>query len=183
MALINSFSVVAYVESPIAEFVDRLRRDLTPGCPHHAHVTILPPRPLSIEVDEAVERGRQILTSFDPFEIRLKTVDRFESTQVIKLSIESGLSELRTLHDILNTGPFEHREEYEYVPHITLCQDSPCDKQDELMEEARRRWSEFSPVPPMRVETLTLVQQAEDGTWKDLAELPLGNPVPVRVRR
>ncbi len=183
MDLINSFAVVAYIDDPVAAFVDRLRCELTPGCPHLAHVTILRPRPLSVDPYEASEECRQILSRFDPFEIRLGAVDVFESTEVIKLTIESGVPELRTLHDILNTGPLQYEDEFEYVPHVTLCKDVPSGKLQEYLEKARRHWAEFTPVPPIPIETLTLVQQTTGDTWENLFQLPLGRLEPAWVRR
>jgi 2'-5' RNA ligase len=183
MERINSFAVVAYIEDRVGRFVDSLRRELTPGCPHHAHVTILPPRPLSIPTEDAIEQCRQILTRFEPFEFRVNTVGLFEKTRVIKLTLETGLNEFRTLHDILNTGPFEKIEEYDYVPHITLCQDVPVGKLEAYLGEACQRWEALQPATPIHVEKLTIVQQTTDGTWENLADMPLGSPELARVRR
>ncbi|MEX2299720.1 MAG: 2'-5' RNA ligase family protein [Bryobacterales bacterium] len=182
MELINSFAVVAYLSDPVARFVDKLRREMTPGCPHRAHVTVLPPRPLWIPADEAVEQARSILSRFEPFEMTLGAVTMFESTHVVKLSVQTGLNELRTLHDILNTGPFDQAEEYQYVPHVTLCHDVTGQDCTKHFEFASERWAEFG-APPVWVDTLTFVQQNSEAKWTDLADLALGRPDPVRVRR
>lgn len=182
MELINSFAVVAYLDDPIARFVDSLRRELTPGCRHRAHVTVLPPRPLWIPTDEAIERAGQILSRFEPFQLTLGTVTAFESTHVVKVSLQSGLNELRTLHDILNTGPFEQAEEYDYVPHITLSHDLTGEECAKHLALAQARWATFSP-PPVWVDALTFVQQTSNSEWVDLAELALDRAQPVRVRR
>jgi hypothetical protein len=40
------YALVAYVKSPVGEFVENLRRELHPAMPHlAAHITFLPPRP------------------------------------------------------------------------------------------------------------------------------------------
>jgi 2'-5' RNA ligase len=182
MELVNSFAVVAYLEDPIAKFVDNLRREITPDCPYRAHITVLPPRPLWISTDKAIEKAGQILSRFEPFELTLGAVTTFEDTHVVKISVQTGLSELHTLHDILNTGPFEQTEEYSYVPHITLSHDVTDAECAEHLEFARARWASFSP-PPVHVETLTFVQQTSNAHWADLAELTLGRGQPVRVRR
>ena len=184
MELINSFAVVAYVCDPVAKFVDSLRRELTPGCCHRAHVTVLPPRPLWIPTDDGIEKARSILASFEPFELAVDGVTTFESTHVVKLSLKKGLSELYTLHDILNTGPFERSEEYNYVPHITLCHDLSDKECESHYEVARKRFAEFAP-PSIWIDTLTFVQQKSNGNWADLADLALGmgKHAPVRVRR
>jgi 2'-5' RNA ligase len=182
MELVNSFAVVAYMDDPVARFVDNLRREITPGCPYRAHITVLPPRPLWIPTDEAIEKAGQILSRFEPFELILGAVTTFEDTHVVKLSLQTGLSELRTLHDILNTGPFEQAEEYAYVPHITLSHDVTREECLQHLELARERWAKFS-APPVSVDTLTFVQQTANCNWADLAQLPLGRLQPVRVRR
>ena len=39
------YALVAYVRSPVGEFVERQRRELHPALPHlAAHLTVLPPR-------------------------------------------------------------------------------------------------------------------------------------------
>jgi 2'-5' RNA ligase len=182
MELINSFAVVAYMDDPVARFVDNLRRELAPGCCHRAHITVLPPRPLWIPTTRAVEEASQILSRFEPFELTLGPVTAFEDTHVVKVSLQTGLSELRTLHDILNTGPFEQAEEYAYVPHITLSHDVSSTDCARHLAQARERWARFSP-PKVWVDTLTFVQQGANGEWSDLAELMLGRGTPVRVRR
>ena len=180
MDLINSYAVVAYLEDPLAAFINRLRQDVTPGCPHHAHVTILPPRQLYVEKDQAIEQCRDIVSRFEAFEVQLGGVDLFEGTGVIKVTVTGGLVELQTLHDILNTGPFESVEDFDYVPHVTVAQEIPPEKLSECLESVRTRWTQNSPPPAVRVESLTFVQQQGDGAWANLAELWLGRPQPVR---
>jgi 2'-5' RNA ligase len=182
MELINSFAVVAYVNDPIARFVNSLRRELTPGCCHRAHVTVLPPRPLAIPTEEAIEGARRILDKFEPFRLTVGDVTAFESTHVVKLSVQSGLNELHTLHDILNTGSLEREEEYRYIPHITLSHDVTDEDCVKHLAIARERWAEFSPRT-VWIDNLTFVQQNSAGEWIDLAELTLGRPDPVPVRR
>jgi 2'-5' RNA ligase len=182
MELINSFAVVVYLGDPIARFIDSLRRELNPGCPYRAHITVLPPRPIWIPTEQAIEKAGRILSRFEPFEITFGAVTTFESTHVVKLSLQSGLSELRTLHDILNTGPFEQAEEYKYVPHVTICHDVTGDACTQHLEVARGRWASFA-APRVWVDTLAFVQQNSESNWTDLADLALGRPMSVRVRR
>ncbi len=180
MDLINSFAVVAYLNSGLGRLLDSMRQEITPGCPHHAHLTILPPRPLFVDTAQAVERCREITSRFEPFNFTLGDVDLFESTQVIKIPVVQGVAELKTLHAILNTGPFEHSENYEYIPHVTVGQELPAETVTSCLELARKRWAEFDSAAPLRVESLTLVRQLADDRWHDLAELCLGRPQPVQ---
>jgi 2'-5' RNA ligase len=174
MDFINSYAIVAYVAGPIARFADRLRNDLVPGTGHHAHITVLPPRPLFWTIPDATEFAARLVAQFEPFEVGIGEVQVFEDTEVIYLSIEQGTAELVTMHDVLNTGPFGQQEQFDYVPHLTLGQQLAPGTMGPSVELARHRWAEFGPPPPFRIETLTLVQQRADGSWHDLAELALG---------
>ena len=175
METLNSYSMVAYLGDPLAEFVDALRRRFTPDCPHRAHITILPPRPLAVSLPKARAHCRQVLNRLDPFEVRLGEVGLFEDSQVIKLSIASGKIPLRTLHDALNTGPLVHSEEYRYLPHITLGQDLPPARVDECLQMAQQQWRAFPGSPWVAVDSLTFVQQAKEGCWNDLVEMKLSD--------
>ena len=181
MDRINSFAVVAYLNGSLAKFVNELRRELTPDCPHRAHVTVLPPRPISVPPEEAIADCRQILQSVDPFEMHLGDVGVFETTQVIKLSFRSGIAEIDGLHRILNEGKAAGPENFVFVPHITLGQDIPSEKVPEALTVARKRWSAFRPAPPILIEKLSFVQQIADGCWADLAQMDLGSREPVGV--
>ena len=174
MDLINSYAIVAYVAGPIARFADRLRADLVPGTPYHAHITILPPRSLCCSPSEAMEFTRQLVAQFEPFEVRIGKVEVFESTKVMYLSLASGICELQAMHDLLNTGCMEQQEMYEYVPHLTLGQELPPECFDGCLETCRRRLEELGSSGLVRIETLTFVRQRVDGQWENLAELALG---------
>lgn len=174
MESLNSYAIVAYVSGPVARFVDRLRGELSPGCPHHAHITILPPRPLSCPAADAAEFARQLVAHFEPFEVRLGEILEFRNTQVIYISLVSGICEIIAMHDVLNTGVLGQSEVHEYVPHITVGRELASESFDDSLVLSRRRWDEFGPPPPLRIETVTFVQEQGVGTWRDLAELALG---------
>lgn len=181
MDRLNFFAVVNYLANPIAKFVDELRRELTPDCPHRAHVTVLPPRALAVPAGEAIRDCERLLADVEPFEMRLGSVDLFESTQVIKLSFASGIPRLKELHDLLAASKMTGIENFEFIPHITLGQDLPAGRVEEYLATARRKWEAFKPAPPILIENLTFVQQTIDGCWLDLAEIELGRREPVGV--
>lgn len=174
MDSVNSFAIVAYVAGPIARFTDRLRQELAPGCPHHAHITVLPPRPLYCTVSQATEFARQLVSQFDPFDVRIGGVELFPGTEAIYLSVVDGACELTAMHDVLNTGFFEREDVHAYVPHITLGQDLRPESVHEFLKLSRQRWGEFGAALPIGIEAVTFVQQNADGSWKDLSELGLG---------
>src|SRR6266705_2495714 len=88
--LVNCFSLVTYIPDPLRKFLDDLRRELVPGCVPAAHVTILPPRPLSGTPQEAIDTIRARIPSFSPFEIETGEVVVFPISDVVYLSIKEG---------------------------------------------------------------------------------------------
>src|ERR1044071_8821223 len=118
-----NFALVAYIQDPLRRFLDDLRRELVPGCAPHAHITILPPRPLAGSPDAAIASLRSRVPDFPPFQITTGAVEVFAATDVIYLSVLEGAAPLKQMHAALNVGPLQYREQYSYHPHITLGQD------------------------------------------------------------
>ena len=174
MERLNSYALVAYVGGPVARFVDKLRAELSPGCPHHAHITVLPPRPLDCPPAEGADFARHLVAQFDPFDVRPGEMLEFRNTQVIYISLVSGIVELNAMHDVLNTGVLGQAEAHPYVPHITVGRELAPVSFDHSLVLSRRRWEEFGARPSLRIETVTFVQEQADHTWRDLAEFALG---------
>jgi len=181
MDRLNSYAAVTYLSGPVSKFVDELRRDFTPDCPHRGHITVLPPRALTGGFEEAVDHCRRVCKEIEPFEVQLGSVDLFAGTHVIKLTLASGVPQLKALHDLLNANGLAAPENFEFVPHITLGQDIPLDHVDECLAAAKRRWEAFNSKRSILVEDITFVQQVIDGCWLDLAEIELGRREPVGV--
>ncbi|MEZ5392426.1 MAG: hypothetical protein R2724_05995 [Bryobacterales bacterium] len=180
--MLNQFAVVSYVHGPLARFVDGLRCELTPGCPHKAHVTILPPRSLSIPTEQAIEECRQIVSTFHPFLVRIRTVSLFQSTHVLKLEVEQGANELRTLHDLLAPDRSTAKIASLHPAHHPL----QGRRSGACARDPRAGAGTLGPVgsaAELWIDTLTFVQQRADQTWVDLDDLTLGESVPVRSMR
>ncbi len=169
----NSYAIVAYLAGPLARFADRLRSDLEPGASGHAHITILPPRPVKCPVEEAIEFARQQVAKFEPFTVEIGGVEAFSETQVVYLSLRRGAAELIAMHGVLNTGVLEQDELHHYVPHLTLGKHLPAEAFRRSLDMARECCRDFA-AQPLRVDTVTFVQERVDQTWVDLAELGLG---------
>jgi 2'-5' RNA ligase len=179
--LVNNFALVTYLPDPLGKFLDDLRRELVPGCAPHAHVTILPPRPLSATPQVAIDTVRSLISEFAPFEIELGGVQVFPGTDVVYLSLGSGHKDLLHMHRVLNVGPLQHQEPYLYHPHITLAQDLTHPQSVELESLARRRWSEFPHRRAFKAESLVFVRNRARNLWIDLAHFHL-DPAP-SIRR
>ncbi len=179
--LVSQYAVVAYVHGPLGQFVNGLRSELTPGCPHRAHVTVLPPRLLQISEHQALNACYELLDGVPPFPLTLSKVSLFPETHVIKLELSnSDAKRLRELHDDLNRGPLHQAERFPYTPHITLCMNGVSGETNELFGRARQRWAEFGGSATIWVDALTLVRQREDETWADLAEIELNRQMALR---
>jgi 2'-5' RNA ligase len=171
---INSFALVSYIPDPLASFLDKLRQELVPNCFLRAHVTVLPPRPISSS-PEAAWRVVQALTPlFQPFEVELTEVEIFPISDVIYINISTGRAELIEMHDAMNVDGLYFRESFPYSPHITLAQDLQPDEVDELVRVARVRWKECSFPTKFSVDKALFVQNTRRNQWIDLGESRLG---------
>ncbi len=171
---INSFALVGYSPEPLAGFLDRLRQELVPNCFLRAHVTILPPRPVSSKPEEAWSTIRRMIPRFDPFDVQLMQVEIFRASDVIYLSVGAGSDQLKTMHDELNINGLHFEELFKYHPHVTLAQELQPDELDELVSVARARWDEFRYARNFRVEKAVFVQNTRCNEWVDLGECTLG---------
>ena len=179
---INSFALVSYIPEPLAGFLDRLRQELVPNCFLRAHVTILPPRPLSSTSEAAWEIIRGIAPGFAPFEVELAGIEVFSVTDVIYLQVGAGSEELKRMHDGFNLGGLRFQEPFPYHPHVTLAQELRTDELDELVSVARARWAEFPHAKRFRVDKVVFVQNTRRNEWVDLGECSLGHPEARLVR-
>jgi 2'-5' RNA ligase len=174
---INCFALVAYIPEPLSSFLDDLRRELSPGSLPRAHVTILPPRPLAVRTSEAIAEISKAISRMVAFEIEVCSVEIFQATSVIYISLGGGRGELQRIHDVLNTGALEFSEPFSYWPHLTLAQDLKPEQVAPVQALAKKRWDDYRGSRSIPIETLSFVQSTETGRWLDLAHWTL-EPVP-----
>lgn len=175
----NPYSVVCYLGGELARFVCELRSELS-GCDVKPHLTILPPRELGIDPSIAIAEFERLSGAQpEPFTVRVGKVAVFDETQVIKLDLanDSDVKKLAVLHDDMSSGVLQQVETYGYNPHITLSMEADPTRTQEFLELARKRWTEFTGSREVTVERLSLVRQADDDSWNDLAEVVIGQPV------
>src|SRR5262245_41888576 len=179
----NVCALVIYIPDPLGKFLDDLRRELVPAYNPHAHVSVLPPRPMVVDWQNVARHARCITESFHPFDVELTSVQVFPATDVIYLEVGAGSAELRQLHLAMNTGALAFDEPFSYHPHITLAQDLPPAEVPAATELARRRWQEFRGKRSFYADRVVFVQNtlAED-CWIDLAEYSFGPNVPTPAK-
>jgi 2'-5' RNA ligase len=167
---INSFALISYLPEPLAGFLNSLRCELVPRCLAKTHVTVLPPRPLAAGLPETAWHDlSDALDSFPPFRVELTSIEIFQGTNVIYLSIGTGCRELEEMHAALNRGPLQFDEPFVYHPHVTLAQQLLPEQVEAAVTHARSRWREFPYSHSFTVDRLTFVQNTAENRWADLA--------------
>jgi 2'-5' RNA ligase len=176
---LNVFALVIYIPDPLGGSLDDLRRELVPHYNPHAHVSVLPPRPLAGDWQTASRQARALTLAWTPFDVELTELQMFPFTEVLYLEVGAGGSELRRMHSAMNSAALEFAEPYPYHPHVTLAQEVPHEDVPAVRELACRRWAEYRGNRTFRAECAVFVQATQDNCWIDLEEYPLG-PVPVK---
>lgn len=173
------YALVAYVRSPVGEFVERLRRELHPTLPHlAAHLTVLPPRFLKGNELSALETLEDICSRADPFEVTLGDVETFiPVTPTVFIRVGHAAYRMQDLHDRLNTSVLAAQEEWPYMPHLTIVKMSGEGQAQEAYIAARDRWARFEGSRSVPVKELTFVREEEQHCWVDLAGVSLGRSV------
>ena len=146
-----------------------------PDCFLRAHVTILPPRPISSPPGAAWDLVRWFAPQFAPFEVSLTSVEVFPVSDVIYVNIAAGTEQLTQMHAAMNADGLRFPDAFSYHPHVTLAQNLQPDQVDELMRVARARWAECPYAKTFRVEKAVFVQNTRSSGWIDLGECRLGH--------
>jgi hypothetical protein len=173
LALLKQFALVSYIPHPLGTFLDELRLELVPNCSPHAHVTILPPRPLRSCAHDAAEELTLLATRFGDFEVELGDVEMFPQSKVIYIGLRRGELELHRMYRALNQGAVSFCEPYPYHPHITLVQNVDPQQVPPMFQMATLRWKQYSGPRMFTVHTLDFVKNLQGSCWKDLASISL----------
>jgi 2'-5' RNA ligase len=178
---LGEFALVSYIPQPLAGFLDELRLELTPGCDPHAHVTILPPRPVEEDLKLTIHQIAEEVKNYPPFEVELGDVEVFEKSRVVYVSLARGLPELRELYGALNHGCLAFSEHFPYHPHITIGQNIKAEELAARLAMAREKWANYKGPRRFTVSMLSFVQHVAPAIWADVSAIPVGTAVPVAV--
>jgi 2'-5' RNA ligase len=170
------YALVAYVKSPVGEFVENLRRELYPGLPQFmAHLTLLPPRPLQGAESTALQVLSGICNQAEPFEVTLGDMESFApTTPTVYIRVGNAAARLRELHDKLNTQTLAFAEEWPYIPHLTIVKMPTEQAAHQALEIARERWRQYAGSRRIMLDRLTFVREDAQNCWVDLAPVLLG---------
>lgn len=176
---VSQFALVSYVPAPLSKFLDKLRLRLTPGAKPHAHVTILPPRPVFADLEEVKRRLAPLLRDVSPFRVQLGSIKVFPVSNVIYLSVEQGESDLRELNEALDRDDLRFETAFPYHPHITLAQEIPPESVESLLRLATKEWERYQGERGFLVDSLWLVQNVMQDVWLECGLFPLSAEAPV----
>jgi len=171
---LNVFALVIYIPDPLGRFLDDLRRELVPGCNPHAHVSVLPPRPIAVDWTVAGEQVRECAGEWTPFEISLESIRMFPVTNVVFIELGKGSDEMFKIHEAMNSRSLAFNEPFAYHPHITLAQEIPQERAEYVNQRARELWDAWTGPRVFRAERAAFVQNTLGNLWIDLAEYSLG---------
>jgi 2'-5' RNA ligase len=174
---LNIFALVIYIPGPLGRFLDDLRRELVPHSNPHAHVSVLPPRPLAVDWRTASDEVRSVLGVWTSFEIELTGISVFPVTDVVYIQLGSGAEELRRMHAAMNSGSLAFHEPFAYHPHVTLAQEIPNSDVPPVCQIAEDRWREYRGPRSFRADQAVFVQSTIGNCWMDLAEYSLASVV------
>ena len=170
------YALVAYVRNSVGEFVEKLRRELHPELPHlSAHVSILPPRHLHGGEHAALEQLAEVCSTVEPFEITLGDVETFVPvTPTVFIRVAHAAYRMRELHDRLNAYTLSAKEEWPYMPHLTIVKMGTEEQAQNAFTIGHRRWNAYTGTRRVRIAELTFVREEQENCWVDLAPVPLG---------
>jgi len=171
---LNVYALVIYIPDPLGRFLDELRTELVPGCNPHAHVSVLPPRPLAVDWRVAGEQVKACAEQWTPFEIVLGRIRIFPVTNVIYLELAQGADEMFRIHGAMNTEALAFNEPFAYHPHITVAQEIPPGEVAGINRRAEELWDRYTGPRHFRADRTAFVQNTMGNCWIDLVEFSLG---------
>jgi 2'-5' RNA ligase len=171
----SRYALVTYVRNPVGEFVAQLRRELRPTIAHmEAHLTILPPRELTGSEAAALEFLEEACSHVVPFSVELGDMETFlPTTPTVFIEVKRAAYRMRELHDQLCIKGLGCREDWPYIPHLTILKTETDEQARAALALGRERWAGFPGKRQVDVEELMFVRE-HDGRWQDLALVPLG---------
>jgi 2'-5' RNA ligase len=170
------YALVAYIRNPAGDFVENLRRELHPELPHlPAHLTILPPRYLRGSEQAALDLLDRLCSEEQPFDIHLGKVETFiPVTPTVYIQVDEQVSRMHELHAHLNVDGLASREEWPYIPHLTIVKMGGQQAAVDACRVARERWAAYGQSRRISLEKLTFVREDAENCWVDLAPVSLG---------
>ncbi len=136
---------------------------------------MLPPRVLQGSELSARETLEDICSRVEPFTVTLGEVETFcPLTPTVFIRVAQFSYRLRELHDRLNTQALAAKEEWPYMPHLTIVKMANEREAEDARRIAFERWRHFAGRREVQVRELTFVREEDLNRWSDLAGVVLG---------
>lgn len=167
----NAFALVAYLRDPLRSWLLGLRQKLSLEVSSQPHITILPPRPLTLPLAEATRKLAAILEGWQSFGVELADLEVFSGSNVLFLEVGEGCATMEQLHAELDSGDFSHEELFPFHPHVTVGELADADQVESTLRKAAAAWESTKCVRRFVIDELTLVGLAEDApcsNWQQL---------------
>ena len=177
---VGRFAVVAYLPEPLSSLLSGLQSALPGDRCARPHVTLLPPRPLSGSLEQVSDEITGLIEKCSPFDVELAEVCCFPDTNVLYLSMSAGRREIAAIHAHLDAQFPTYREEFEFLPHVTLSGTVPSEDIGIVMAATQAAWSNLPCSRRFRVdrtEFLWLTSKGQKADWKSLWSREIGQSV------
>ncbi|MBQ0892840.1 2'-5' RNA ligase family protein [Micromonospora sp. U56] len=136
-----------------------------------AHVTLLGPTEIPVAALPAVEEHlSRVAARHLPFTLHLRGTGTFRPvTQVVFVTVATGISECELLAAAINAAPELRREaRFPYHPHVTVAQDVAPEALDRAYEDL----ADFSAM--FEVDSFTLFSHSGATRWQPRRDFRLG---------
>jgi 2'-5' RNA ligase len=163
----GSFALVTYIPEPLGLFLHGLREQLPGDDNPQAHITVLPPRPLQVAVEQVAHEAQSVLRRFQPFAVELSDVKAFPDTNILYLDIVGGNEHLHELHARLNSGKLAHVENFAFLPHLTISGSVPKKQLAKVLNEAKKAWTKHVGDRTFQVSEVVALWQRAGGSPDD----------------
>jgi 2'-5' RNA ligase len=146
--------------------------------PHYAliapHITLKEPfEATEEELQDQISYISSVAQNINPFSIKINKVGSFHPVNnAIYLKVNEA-EELKSLHDQLYSGPLDHQQPYNFVPHLTLGQKLSDEEHSDVLERLRMIDIEHEE----RIDRFQLLYQLENGYWTVYETFRLGKGV------
>lgn len=171
----SRLGVALLIPPPVATEIDALRRavgvaDTTRIPPH---LTLVPPVNVrEVDLGGAYDVLRDAAKSRGPIRLELGPVTSFTPVSpTLHLAVGGDVDAVHALRDAVFTDPLERTLTHEFVPHVTLTEES------DRIDDARRALRDYRcEVVIDRVHLLEEFRRDDDGerAWRPIADAPLG---------
>jgi 2'-5' RNA ligase len=136
------------------------------------HVTLLPPTRVSeSSISDVLLHLTDVAAVSSPFEMHLHGTGTFRPiSQVVFVTVASGISYCELMEADLRSGPLERDIEFPYHPHVTVAHDVPAEMLDRAYDGLAGYDARFT------VDAFTAFAQDPDGHWQPSQHFPFGCP-------